>query len=683
MSEQTINELHPALISVAGLSPFMAFDSSPRLNMFCGQLAQSVGVEGATVRRTQSGHERAYGRYTHSIKMPCKATVLKIVRKYPETMGADNIRENPVTAIIYEDVDHPKRQIGIILINRFHSTHQYFGFPYALRPAASRLVVGGHIPEGAILADSPLITDEGDYKFGLEAQIALAALPAVIEDGVHVSESFCQRLATRIYPRHHASWGKERYPLNLYGDDKHYKPFPDIGDVVRPDGLLLALRNMDPQSAVADMTPTALRNHTVFDKLLYAPAGAKVIDIIIHRGSNPKTTVPSKMDAQCLKYYTPTYRFYQELLAEYHHLKKLRGPNLHITPEFERLLTEAYGYTDSNNPGRIQKVRKGVPLDEWSIEIVLEHRLVPREGYKITCCNGGKGIIVKVVPDEEMPVDAEGNRAEVIMDDFSTIKRMNLGRTVEIEINASGRSTALRIAKMLGNRTEAEYQAAWEYALGWFKIVSPPHYDAMQASGAERRKKEILEGIVEHGFFVWTPTMTPKSYKTVVEDLLKQYPACYGPVTYRGNSGNYVTTEQPVLIGGLYMMLLEKIGNTGSGVASALLNHFGIPSKLTNVDKYSRPGRENPTRITGETECRLIESHCPPGTAAELLDRSNNPAVHREVLRSILSSETPGYIESNVDREKFPRGDGRVLLHVHHMLDCYGVSIESNNDQTS
>lgn len=385
-----VNELDPALVGVAGMSPFMAFDSMSRLNMFCGHLGQSLPVKGATVRRTLSGHEREYGKYTHSYRMPCNANIIKVIRKYPPTLGADNIKENPVTAVIYEDADSPKREIGVMILESFHSSHQYFGFPYQYRSVANTLTTGAQVPKDTIIADSPLVNEDGDYKFGLEAQIALTSLPGVIEDGVIVSESFCKRLTTYFYSSSSASWGKNRYPLNIYGDDQDYKPFPDIGDRVRADGLIFALRDHDPFLTISDMTAKGLQQHRIFDKLSYATPGAKVIDVIVHRGSTQRTNLPTGMDAQANKYYNRSLQFYQQLLHEYHILKGRRKDHLAITPEFERLLTDAIAITTTDPKVRVQKVRRTVPLDEWVVEVVLEAEIVPREGYKITDCHGGQ-----------------------------------------------------------------------------------------------------------------------------------------------------------------------------------------------------------------------------------------------------------------------------------------------------
>ena len=46
-------------------------------------------------------------------------------------------------------------------------------------------------------------------------------------------------------------FGANEFPLNLYGDDLHYKPFPEIGEAIREDGLLMALRRFDANLAPA------------------------------------------------------------------------------------------------------------------------------------------------------------------------------------------------------------------------------------------------------------------------------------------------------------------------------------------------------------------------------------------------------------------------------------------------
>jgi len=668
-----VNELNPELLGVAALNPFLMHDSSSRLAMFCSHISQSLVVNGATVKRTLTMVEREYAKYTHSIKMPCNANIIKVVEKYSRTLGTDSVVENPTYTIIYENTDHPLREVGVLHLDRHHCIHQYFGFKYTFRPIVRELRPGMHIAAGTILADSPSVTEEGDYKYGVGVQVALMPLPGVIEDGVIISRQALKRFTTMGYGVRTLSWGKNRYPLNLYGNEQHYKPFPDIGERIHSDGLLIATRRYDEMLAVTDMTPEALTRPTQFDKTIYGIPNAKVVDVIVRKGSNLRTSIPTGMSEQCLKYFRKTQQYHENLLHEYYQLKGRRKESLSLSPEFNRLLVESMAMTNADPKSRIIHTMNGAPIDEWMVDIIFEYEIVPTTGFKFTCCHGGKGVVVQVRDEADMPVDADGNRAEIVMDADSNIKRMNIGRVVEQLINASARATQLRLSTMLGNRTAAEVTAAWEYLMGFYKIISPRMHEAIIASGTEARRLEHMEDVVADGIYLYTPTDTPVEYSEACWELAKQYPPCYKPVTYRGNSGDLVTTEQAVLIGEMYFLMLEKIGNTWSAVASPKLQHFGIPAKLTNADKYSSPGRENPVRIMGESEVRLFASVIGGDATSEILDQTNNPEAHRFIINAIYHANKPTDIRSVIDRKLVPRGNGRVVSYVRHIMECSGM----------
>lgn len=281
--------------------------------------------------------------------------------------------------------------------------------------------------------------------------------------------------------------------------------------------------------------------------------------------------------------------------------------------------------------------------------------------------------------DEDMPVDASGNRAECIMDDQSTIKRMNLGRLYEQVIHASMRTVQLNVQKIIQNKSEASYNEAYEYLMDFYRTVSPRMHDAVVSSAVESRKKEHVEDVAKNGVYLYTPTDTPKAYPDVIRELRRKFPPTYGPIEYRGKSGRWVRTKKPVMIGGMYMVLLEKIGNTWGAVSSSRVQHLGIPAKLTNNDKYSSPGREQPVKIFGEAEIRLTTSTIDPKQIADLMDQSNNPRVHRHVIENILLADKPTNITNVVDRRKFPSGEGRVVAYVRHMLACGGIRFVRGN----
>ena len=674
MSKTVHSELSSEYLGVVGLNNFAGMVSGARLAMFCQHIGQALVVDDPSVKRLFTGMEREYGKNIHDIRFPCRARIIKIVRKYPNTMGFDRVQDknNPISTIIYEDVMSPDRRIGILNLERYHCVHQYFGFNYKYDDdVLSMIRPGAFIEKDTVLATSPSITSNGDYRFGLEAQVALMSDPSVTEDGVWVSESFLKRMTTRGYGVRQVSWGRNAIPVNLYGDETQYKAFPDIGERVGQNGLLFASRSCDPQLAIPLMSRDALRKIDFADKPVYAMPNAKIVDVIVHRGNKDKNNLPDGMHEQLQYYYGKSLTYYHEILKEYNRLKRENGDWISLSPEFNQLVTDAIAMTTMAERRQISPTYNRQTLDDWMVTIVFEYDVVPTIGFKITGMHGNKGVICKISKDEDMPVDAMGNRAEIVMDALSIVKRMNPSVTTELYINASGWATQQRLKQIIAPQTPAAFEAGRQYVQGFYEIVSPPMDGAVKKHVTNW--PEHLNDFAKHGHYIYLPTDNPVHYPDVIDELSQKYPACYGPVQYRGGSGRLVTTKFPVLIGGGYILLLEKTGNTWSGVSSAKLQHFGIPAKLTNSDKYSSPGRHNPTRILGESEVRLIAAMCGGDVVAELLDQTNNPVAHEAIVSRILHENQPTNIKNIIDRRAIPRGNGRILTLIRHVLECGGV----------
>lgn len=686
MSKIQENELRVDLLASGGINPWAQHDSSSRVQMIGGHLSQALVIDGCSTRRCLTGIEREFARHTFHIKMPVDAEVIRVIDRYPPTLSVGAIRENPSTVVVYEDTD--TKEVGILTIPRFSCKHQHFGFKYKHnRAAISRLSQGSYIAAGTIIADSPAVDELGNYRLGTETEVAFMSVPGIIEDGVIVSKAYVEKLKSKGFESRVAGWGTNWYPLNLYGTETEYKPFPDIGDRIRDDGLLFALRRYDPRDLLApvEMTPRALQEPDyTFDKLTYAEPGAKVVDINVRhevKGVPPPT--PVGMEVQTMRYYQATLKFYDTLLETYNELRKRRKEHLRITPEFHRLLVEALTYKPDPGKQKATQMYQRQPLDDWRVEVTFEYDVIPTVGFKLTDFHGGKGVICDVWETEDMPMDAEGNRAEAIMDGDSTIKRMNIGRLYEQYINATSRHITNVVRRWMAEGKPDAVDRSWLYLLGYYKIVSPRMYDLITGPSYTSTPKMHVDAVVKDGVYLYLPTDNPAYSPDIIKGLREHYPIHMGPVTYRGRSGNISTTDSNILIGSLYIMLLEKTGGDWSGVSSAKLQHFGIPARLTKYDKHSSPGRAQPVRITGESEVRLMAATIGGEATAELLEMSNNPALHKHVVANILRAEQPSNIKEIIDRKEIPRGGSRALVYVNHALECAGVRFEYKPDPES
>lgn len=762
MSNYPVNEHRAELASSGGWNPTIMHDSSARVQMMGSHLSQALPVIGCETRRILTGMEREFGRATFDVSMPCNAEIIKVIQKYPPTIGAGGIKKNPTTLIVYMDAD--TKQFDVLEFNNYHCMHQHFGFNYVFTKDMKRIVPGARIPAGTVLGRSPTLDEMGNYRLGVNARVVMMSLPGIIEDGVIASKSYCKKNTTHCIESRDRSWGKNWFPLNLYGTDEVYKPFPDIGDTIRDDGLIFALRRV-PQDDDIILAPLLMSNAALrevdyfFDRCEYGQPGAVVTNITVRHDDKPHPPTPAMMAVQTKKYYDAECLYHQSILDCHQQLFRRHREHLNISPKFQSLLREARMYLPCDIRRKSTQMYQLQPLDDWRVDLTYEYDFEPTIGSKVTGLHGDKGVICQVWDDEDMPVDAWGNRADVIVAALSTMDRMNIGRPIEHEVNGSMEmlTDALRVAmnwpmdeldqgklhaqdrifaeltargepKPYGQvkyeeiiaRVNGDPDKAFAELLNFYELASPKMRALFDSPDYGGGRDYHLQQVLKHGIFLWAPLDTPKpwvhiewdetefdrgaydqavdEYRIkrangdedameptkdtygarviriggVVGDLMEHYPARRAPVWFRGRSGNESVTTDPILIAQTYMVLLEKTGGDWSGVASARHQHYGLPAKLSKQDKYSLPARANPVRIFGEAEVRLTTTATPGDVVSEMLEMSNSPAAHKNVVENILLAERPSDIEDVLDRSVIPHGSNRSQMFVNHALRCAG-----------
>lgn len=376
-----------------GLSSTVTTDSSSRIVMVGGHLSQALVIEGRTPKRMKSGIEHEYAKTTWKVVMPVTGRVVKVIERFPTRNALGSFRKNSETIVIYENLEAKMQgvqELGILTLKTHHSSHQSFGFKFKqMTNNQSMLSEGNTIPKGTVFCQSPNVMPNGDYAYGVETNVAYMSIPQIIEDGFVATRSFCEKIATTGMGTRMVNFGKKQYPLNIYGDENHYKPFPDIGDKIREDGLLFALRDYDDLLAVVDMSPAALMDYDeTFDTLVFAEPGAEIIDVKVmhdHGQNNPPT--PLGMEAQCQRYAAAQSSFYKKLLEVYNSYHR-KNKHLQLTREFHRLLVEAIADDPTTCKENVMRTYRASPLDDWTVELKYAYRILPTVGFKITGLHG-------------------------------------------------------------------------------------------------------------------------------------------------------------------------------------------------------------------------------------------------------------------------------------------------------
>ena len=396
-TQPVVKELDLELLGIHGLSPFTAYSSASRNAMFGSHIAQRLITCDPDSKRVVTGLENKFSNYTFDIRMPEDGKILKIIDRYPIGIDSNSLKHNPETIVIFEN--DKDRSVDCFSMTEYRKLHQFFGYRYNYTNDISKIKINSFIPKGTKFAVPPSVGENGDYKFGFNAKVAFMSLPAVSEDGIIIRKGFLPKLATKVYETRTIEFGLTSFPLNVYGDVNNYKPFPDIGDYIREDGVLMVLRDYDVDLSPVDMSIYDTRDiDFIFDKCLFTRSGkGKVIDIKVYKNPAIQEKTPDIITKFMDKYQVALSKFYKELIDAEHKLRyenkrKYGVDKLKLGRTLHKLLTDAYVNIDAAG----EKFRQPLTLlhrkntiNEYRVEFVVEYELIPTVGWKLTCMAGG------------------------------------------------------------------------------------------------------------------------------------------------------------------------------------------------------------------------------------------------------------------------------------------------------
>lgn len=402
-------ELRPQMIAIHSMFSGALHNSPSRSVMTTQHFPQHLVVSGLERPIVFTGLEYQMGDYTFAQRMPETGEIVRVIPRYAR--GVEGINGQPQLFVIYRKESNG--QYAFFTIDQYRSFHQHFGFANKFTPAFNMLYAGAKIAGGTKFADTPGCTDDVFYCYGVNLETACVDVPGVAEDGVIIARSALKKLRIKVFEQLDVSFGRDSVPLNIGNIPGKYKICPDIGEYVGEDGLVMVLRpNLSLMSPVSMNEKNLREIDHVSDEKIYTREksidaemlkhselvhGGKVIDIRVTRNPDSQHYLPPTMTEQLDKYAQALKGFYNEMLNfEFRatgELKKMnRDAELNLDPGLVQELAYArgvIGHTSHRFQGVAGHQYRRNALDEYTIHFVIEHELEPREGWKITDCNGG------------------------------------------------------------------------------------------------------------------------------------------------------------------------------------------------------------------------------------------------------------------------------------------------------
>lgn len=372
-------------------------DSASRAVMYGSHRSQAITFAHPTEEIIQTGMEKKFGEYTFKVRMPEDGTVLAVIERFRNDRTEIRVSESPDRIVIYESRE--TRQVDYFTIPSYCSNHQNFGFKYVFTENMNLLRPGAFIPGDTIFADSPNIGPNGEYKTGRIANVVFNTVSSVAEDAIEICDDIVPMFAYTIIEKRVVNFGSSRFPLNLFGSRDRFQAFPNIGDYIREDGLLMTLRQYDDPLAPALMSVDDVRepDHYRDEGVYVRPGKGRVIDIQIVKNNLSTRVLPEGMCGQLENYSTSFRNYHADILEAVRRIKRERkylmnGDSLSTSPKLHRLIVKAMAIADSNACGLKQPlhlVNRKEPLDEYHATFTIEYTVNPAMGGKLSDKHGG------------------------------------------------------------------------------------------------------------------------------------------------------------------------------------------------------------------------------------------------------------------------------------------------------
>ncbi|GIP36250.1 DNA-directed RNA polymerase subunit beta [Paenibacillus sp. J2TS4] len=291
------------------------------------------------------------------------------------------------------------------------------------RPLVKR---GEFVKVGDVLADGPS-TEQGELALGRNVVVAFMTWEGYnYEDAILLSEKLVKEdVYTSIHIEEYESEARD----TKLGPEEITRDIPNVGEE--------ALKNLDERGIirvgaeigagdilVGKVTPKGVTELTAEERLLHAIFGEKA--------------------------------------------REVRDTSLRVPHGTDGIVVDVKVFTRENGdelpPGVNQLVR-----------VYIAQKRKISEGDKMAGRHGNKGVVARILPEEDMPFLPDGTPVEVVLNPLGVPSRMNIGQVLEVHLGMA--------AKALGIHTASPvFDGASEYDV----------FDTMEEAGMQRNGKTVL-----------------------------------------------------------------------------------------------------------------------------------------------------------------------------------------------
>ena len=602
--------------------------------MTTGHLKQAMTPINPEFPKVFTEYENMVGKYSTGIKRASREwRVIDKIYKFEEG--------NHLYTLVVKD--EATGYYDVIQKKIVEDLTEKFGFRYNTEEI-DNIQVGDLIPKDSVLYKSTSYDEYNNYRFGVNATFAYTSDVRTTEDAILVSATFADKFRCVEVETIKVSVNDNDVLLNLYGDESNYKCFPDIGEYIN-DKIICATRRINNDQIFYDFKETNLRKINFSEDVLCTEqgTGGKIIDIRVYSNKTIEEMEMNDYHAQVNRYYKNEQRYYSEIIEA---TKDVVMDGKTHSRNFNYMYKKSKDAVDENVKWCEQHGKK--PFSNMIIEFTVEREVPLKEGSKITGLFGNKGVISKIIPDDEMPVLENGKVVDVLFNCLGVVNRLNSFQLFEQSINFIMNRTIDRIKTLETNDQRAGLVFTM---IKNFNTRQAKEFAEMYAKLDEDGKEDFIQDIYDRGVFVHIP---PFWHERPLFDVLSEIYDKYDWLTpykaYLKKKGRYRPIMNKLIVGEMYLIRLKQTAAKGLSTRSVGgVNLIGVPVKDAQAKENKILYSKTPCRLGLDEVLNLLIGMDPYDLAKQTMSyRASIEATHDLPVQLLKE----GMVESLRDDER-------------------------------
>lgn len=536
VDEIDLIDLHPdyRLSSTSRRIPFINFTDSVRVSMGTSMLKQSIQLTNAQKPLVDSGNTEELSDNVMS-------------EKYTEEGGI--VEEITPSHVLIKNDDGTETKI--LKKSAIHSLNDISVYSEA------KVKVGDRVKKGDVIIGG-LGVEKDTIKSGLNANVLFHAYYGLVnEDAVVVSESFADRMA-------HYSLIDLTYDVRTNAAIKYILP---IGSVVKSKDSVILGQKTERLNEISKLISDKLLSgiNESSDASKYIEDNVRPYDLIVPNNIEQAVVSDVRIQKNNPKFKRniriPDYTFSETSQEAIDAFKNSYDRKV-ITDNYPDYISDDTldeFLMDQNDFKLVYTVK---------VRIIVYNRL--KIGDKLTNRVGCKGVISKVVPDNQMPI-VNGKKIEVVMNPYSLIGRKVPSMIMEVLLSNIAVKLHDNVEEMKNGRQSEIMPMINKYYGKKFKDMSVQEFIKLHD-----QKGEELYSFDVGSFSKYTPELLtkwgeelgvstqskvsiPRIEMTDTEELKKELSEEEYNEAIKSIGNQYEEVEKPLMTGELYMIKLQHL----------------------------------------------------------------------------------------------------------------------------